>query len=158
MLTSSISTFGKPHVWISVRSFVLKRHRSLHSWPTAMFMPHVWISVRSFVLKKHRSLHSWPTAMFMPHVWISVRSFVLKKHRSLHSWPTAINSLFLQKKKLGTSFWRNHTIAPNNISGLHVLQIASSNEGSQLICLFFCKHSKKWLCHRPLSCATVNQR
>ena len=36
LLTSSISTYDKPHVWISVRSFVLKKHRSLHSWPTAM--------------------------------------------------------------------------------------------------------------------------
>ena len=38
LLTSSISTYGKPHVWISVGSFVLTKHRSLHSWPTAMFL------------------------------------------------------------------------------------------------------------------------
>ena len=108
-LTSSRSTYGKPLVWISVRSFVLKKHRSLHSWPTAMFI--FTFRTVSFYKKK-------------------VGNYLLEE------------SHHCSKQYIRIAFSTNCFIKWRFPTHMFVLLQAF----------------KKWLCHRPLSCATVSKR
>ena len=123
LLTSSISTHGKPHVWISVKSFVLKKHKSLHSWPTAMSLFTSTPSQAPYNMKSRNSLIfiSYRHRLFayrnMGHPQLQCGIGHASNKRTIACWPTTP----MEVLRLGTllAYHAGHDNAATwNISGV----------------------------------------